>query len=90
MPIDFTLPAADLMQDFDSLEAALRRDPNGDHARRLGAYFEQAELETRQVQLRSTEFEEKNMAGLLAEAFAAARRVVPVAWAKLHGRELAA
>jgi hypothetical protein len=89
MSTAFTLPPAPLAADFDSLEAALRADASGAKAQALDAYFAQAELETRETQLRSTDFETKQMAGLLADCFAASRRVVAAAWARLHGRELA-
>jgi hypothetical protein len=89
MTIAFTLPPSDLLPAFDSLESALGRDTSGDHARSLNRYFAQVELETRQAHLRSTDFEEKNMNALLADAFGAMQRVVAAAWARLHGRDLA-
>ncbi|HEX7686883.1 MAG TPA: hypothetical protein VF453_04200 [Burkholderiaceae bacterium] len=90
MTTAFTLPPDDLLAAFDSLEATLKTDTSGDRARRLNRYFAQVELEARQSQVRSIDFDEKRMAGLLAEAFAATQRGVCAAWNKLHGRELAA
>ena len=49
----------------------------------------QAETLSQQMQLRATDFEEKNFAGLVSDAFAASRRIVLLAWQKTHGRELA-
>ena len=89
MTTAFTLPPADLLADFDALEAALQADASGDKARGLHRYFAQVELESRQAQVRSVDFDEKRVAGLLAEAFAAMQRTVAAAWAKLHGRDLA-
>ncbi len=89
MSIDFRLPPPDLVGEFESLEAALKGDASGDKARRLSAYFAAVETEARATQLRSTDFEEKELAGMLAEAFAATGRVVSAAWSKFHGRELA-
>ena len=86
----FCPPSVDMLVDFVSLETTLKKDGTGERARSLARYFADAELESRTAQLRSTDFPEKHMAGLLAEAFAAARRVVPEAWNKLHGRELSA
>lgn len=86
----FTLPPAELAADFDSLEAALGADASGERARRLARYFAQVELESRQAQVRSVDFDEKQRAGLLAEAFAGLQRTVAAAWSRLHGRELPA
>ena len=89
MTFDFTLPPPELTGAFDGLEAWLKKDTGGESARRLGSYFASVEIEARQRQLRSTDFEERHMAELLGEAFGAARRVVAAAWSKFHGRELA-
>jgi len=88
MIIDFTLPPDDLYADFDAIEEALLADKSGDRARRLVAYFKAAEFEMRERQLRTQEFEEKSIAGVVADALGASGRVVAAAWAKLHGREL--
>ena len=84
-----TPPPADLLADFDALEPALSRDKSGDKARRLAAYFEQSELECRQAELRSTDFEEKELVRIQIEALAVSRRVLLATWNKLHGSELA-
>ena len=90
MHIDITPPSDDLMTCFGGLDAALAADQAGEKARRLAAYFGQAEMETRQWQLRTTDFEQRRVAACLADAFAASRRVVAAAWSKKHGRELVA
>jgi hypothetical protein len=90
MNIEFTLPPADLLADFDAIEEALLADKSGAKARRLVAYFKAAEVEMREKQLRSTDFDEKNLAVVVADALGAASRVVVAAWNKLHGRELVA
>lgn len=90
MNIDITPPPDDLMACFGSLDAALAADAAGEKARRLATYFGQAEMETRQWQLRTTDFEQRRVAGCLADALAASKRVVAAAWSKKHGRELAA
>ena len=84
-----TPPPADLLTDFDALEPALSRDKGGDKARRLAAWFEQAELECRQAELRSTDFEEKALVRIQVEALATSRRVLLATWNKLHASELA-
>ena len=90
MHIDITPPPDDLMACFGNLEAVLAADAAGEKVRRLATYFGQAEMETRQWQLRTTDFEKRRMAGCLADAFAASKRVVASAWSKKHGREFAA
>lgn len=90
MNIEFTLPPPDLLADFDAIEEALLVDMSGAKAGRLGEYFRAAEVEMREKQLRSTDFDEKNLAGIVADALGASARVVAAAWNKLHGRELAA
>jgi hypothetical protein len=90
MNIEFTLPPADLLADFEAIEEALLADKGGAKARRLCEYFKAAEVEMREKQLRSLDFDEKAMADLLADALGASARVVAAAWHKLHGRELAA
>ncbi len=89
MHIDITPPPADLVGCFGDLEAVLAADAAGDKARRLASYFGQAEMETRQWQLRTTDFEKRRVAELLADAFAASKRVVAAAWSRKHGREFA-
>jgi hypothetical protein len=84
-----TQPPADLLAHFDALEPVLSRDKGGDQARRLAAYFEQAQLECQQIRLRSTDFEEKELLRIQGEAFAVSRRVLLASWNKLHGSELA-
>ena len=90
MSTDLAPPPADLLVDFDKLQATVNDDTTGEKTRRLAKYFAQAETLSQQMQLRATDFEEKNFAGLVSDAFAAARRIVLVAWQKTHGRELAA
>lgn len=90
MNIELTPPPADLLPCFGTLDATLQADTAGDKARRLTAFFGEAEMEARQWLVRRTDFEERRMAECLADALAASRRVVAVAWSKKHGRELAA
>ena len=86
---ELTPPSADLLANFDALEPALSRDRSGDQARRLAAYFEQAQLECQQIRLRSTDFEEKELLRIQSDAFSVSRRVLLATWNKLHGSELA-
>ena len=86
---ELTPPTPDLLADFDALEPALARDRTGDKARRLAAYFQQAELDCRQAGLRSTDFEKKELVRMQVDAMATSRRVLLATWNKLHGGELA-
>lgn len=89
MNIDITPPPSDLISCFGDLEAALAADQAGEKVRRLATYFGQAEMETRQWQLRTTDFESRRVAELLADAFGASKRVVAATWSRKHGREFA-
>jgi hypothetical protein len=90
MNIEFTLPPPDLLEDFEAIEEALLADKTGAKARRLSEYFKAAEVEMREKRLRSTDFDEKNLTAIVADALGASARVVAAAWQKLHGRELGA
>ena len=90
MNIEFTLPPPDLLEDFEAIEEALQADKTGAKARRLNEYFKAAEVEMREKRLRSTDFDEKNLIAIVADALGASARVVAAAWHKLHGRELGA
>ena len=85
---ELTQPPADLLAHFDALEPVLSRDKGGDQARRLAAYFEQAQIECQQIRLRSTDFEQKELLRIQSEAFNVSRRVLLATWNKLHGSEL--
>ena len=90
MNIEFTLPPPDLLEDFEAIEEALQADKTGARARRLSEYFKAAEVEMREKRLRCTDFDEKNLTAVVADALGASARVVAAAWQKLHGRELGA
>ena len=90
MSTELAPPPAALLADIDQLQATVNGDTSGDKTRRLAQYFAQAETLSQQMRLRATDFEEKNFAALVSEAFAASRRIVLLAWQKTHGRELAA
>jgi hypothetical protein len=79
-------PPADITEDFKALQSAAFDDPGGEKLRRLAGYFEAAEMKGLQMRLQSEDFEDKELAGMLCEAFAAARRIVQLAAEKAsHG-----
>ncbi len=88
MDIELTPPADDLMQCFGALEATLAADAGGDKARRLAGWLGEAEMQARERRLRCTDFDDRRVADVTADALAASRRVLIAAWNKKHGREL--
>lgn len=83
-------PPVSLIEDFKNLQLTILQDVAGEKTRSIVAYFRSASLRSQEMQLRATEFEEKEFAGLLREAFEAASRIVLSAWHKAHGAELSA
>jgi len=88
MDLQTLLPPAGLLEDFQALEAAIDDDAAGDQTRALVTYFRQAEVKSQELGLRTQDYEEKQFARLLHEAFAAASRIVLANWADAHGAEL--
>lgn len=83
-------PPIDLIGDFQSLQMTILEDETGDKTRRMVDYFREAETRSKELQLRTTDFEQKEFARLLNDAFGASSRIVLAAWQKAHGAELAA
>lgn len=79
MNTDMFEPSAEVAEDFKALQSSAFDDPGGERLRRLVGYFESAEMKGMQMRLQSEDFEQKAFAGLLCDAFAAARRIVLVA-----------
>ncbi len=85
-----TNPEIDMVQDFRDLQTLVFEDVAGDKTRGLTEYFEQAAQKSLQLQISSTDFEQKEFARMVHEAFLAAKRIVIFAWAKAHGSDLVA
>ncbi|ARN20771.1 hypothetical protein [Piscinibacter gummiphilus] len=81
-------PPVSLVDDFKDLQMTIFQDRDGDKTRQLVAYFRQAEIKSREMQLRTTEYEQKQYAQMLADAFAASTRILLAAWQKAHGSDL--
>lgn len=72
-------PPADIAEDFRALQSTQFDDPSDDRLRRLLDYFDSCEMKAMQMRIQSADFEQKELAGMLADAFAAAKRIVQVA-----------
>jgi hypothetical protein len=83
-------PPVNLINDFQSLQMTIFEDQAGDKTRGMVAYFKQAETRSREMELHTQDYEQKQFARMLHEAFAASSRIVLAAWQKAHGAELAA
>ncbi|AKJ27833.1 hypothetical protein [Caldimonas brevitalea] len=88
MDTDSLNPPVNLVSDFQALQMTIFEDPSGEKTRSLAEYFRQAETKSLEMQLHSSDFEEKEFARLVSDAFGASRRIVLAAWAKAHGSEL--
>jgi hypothetical protein len=86
--MDTLVPSSDLTGDLQSLQETVSDDVSGDKTRRLLAYFRNAETTSREMQLHSSDFEEKHFAGMVSDAFGASSRILAASWRKAHGREL--
>lgn len=86
---DFT-PPLNVIANMEALQEAIANDPSGDETRKLVAYFHDASLKSTEMKLHTQDFQQKEFARALDEAFAASARIISAAWQKAHGRELAA
>jgi hypothetical protein len=88
MTTETLTPPIDLLKDFETLQMMIFDDVAGDKTRRLVGYFEEASNKSLEMQVQSVEFEDKEYARLIHEAFVAAKRIVLVAWKTAHQSEL--
>lgn len=88
MTIEIDPPSADLLAEFQELDATLSNDASGERTRHLINYLEEAKLRSRESQLRSTDFSERGFAGMVSDAFDACSRILAAAWRKHHGKDL--
>jgi hypothetical protein len=77
-------PPVNLIQDFQSLHTMILEDQKGDRTRELVEYFKKSEAQSLEMQLHAEEFEQKQFAQMLHEAFGAAARIASSAWEKAH------
>ena len=88
MSFELQPPPALLQAQFNELETTVGGDVSADKTRQLISYLEQAELSSREWQLKLTDFEERQFAGSVVEAFGAAKRILIRQWQLKHEREL--
>jgi hypothetical protein len=88
MMTDALNPPASLIDDFKSLQMTIFEDLSGDKTRQLVDYFRQVEIKSREMQVRTADYEQKQFAQILSDAFAASSRILLSAWQKTHGSEL--
>jgi hypothetical protein len=81
-------PPANLVEDFHALQMTIFEDKAGDRTRQLVSYFRQAEQKSLEMQLHTPDYEQKQFAKMLSDAFGASSRIVLAAWEKAHGAEL--
>jgi hypothetical protein len=81
-------PGLETLADQEALLAELKADVSGDRARTFIAHFGKSEIASRQMLVRTTDFEERRLAGLLSDAWINAQEVIRLTWAQLHERSL--
>jgi hypothetical protein len=81
-------PPENLIADFQALQLSIAEDRDGSRTREIYEYMTSCEEKCLEMEIRSTEYEEKHFARMLAEAFAGSAQIVLLAWKKAHGREL--
>jgi hypothetical protein len=89
MNLDTMQPPVNLIADFQDLQLAISNDRSGDKTRQMLDYLKESEQKCLEIHLRSAEFEEKQFAKMLQEAFAAATEITRTGWQKAHDAELA-
>jgi hypothetical protein len=81
-------PPADLIQDYEQLKPLIENDISGEKTLRLVEYFDEAAIKCQEVQVQSTDFEDKEFARMASECFKSSKRIVLKAWKQKHGSEL--
>ena len=79
MNTDTLVPPSDVLDDIKTLKTAGPGTAQEGRMHRLVGYFDDAEMKSQQLRLQSDDYEQKQFAGQLADALAAARRIVLVA-----------
>lgn len=88
MSTDALNPPTSLIDDFKDLQMTIFQDREGEKTRQLVDYFAQAETKSREMQLRTLDYEQKQFAQTLSDAFAASSRILLAAWQRVHGSDL--
>jgi hypothetical protein len=88
MSIEALNPPSSLIDDFKDLQLTIFQDQEGEKTRAMVDYFREAEIKSREMQLRTVDYEQKQFAQMLSDAFAASSRILLTAWQKAHGSDL--
>jgi 2-oxo-4-hydroxy-4-carboxy--5-ureidoimidazoline (OHCU) decarboxylase len=74
-----------VFRDLVNIENTIREDSQGKKTRWLRDYCALASKAMAELRIQAETDEEKHVAGLLTEAFAAGGRSIDSAWSKVHG-----
>jgi hypothetical protein len=83
-----TTPSINVIEDFQNLQMLVFDDVAGDKTRHMAGYFADAADKSLTMQVQSTDFEQKEFARMIHEAYVAAQRILLTAWEKAHGAAL--
>jgi hypothetical protein len=82
------VPDINVIEDFQNLQMLIFDDVAGDKTRHMAGFFENAAQKSLELQLQSTDHEQKEFAGTVHEAYLAAKNILLIAWEKAHGAAL--
>ncbi len=82
------MPPINLVEDFQSLQLVIFDDKFGEKTRSLVQYFEEAASKSASLRMQTMDYEAKQYAQMLEDAFEASKRIVMHAWQKAHGAPL--
>jgi hypothetical protein len=88
MNFDSIMPPADVITDVATLPATINGDTSGAKTKRLIDYLSRSEVQTQEMGLRTTDYEEKAFAAQLTEALRVSRGILQGAWKGIHGSDL--
>ncbi|MCX2865599.1 hypothetical protein OOZ63_27630 [Paucibacter sp. PLA-PC-4] len=78
-------PPQEILGNLADLPALLRSDASGAALRQLDSYLADCASSAVSMRMRATDYEEKAFAQLVADACAASRHVIELAWRQYHG-----
>jgi hypothetical protein len=82
------MPPINLVEDFQSLQLVIFDDQSGEKTRSLVQYFQEASSKSASMRMQTVDYEAKQYAQMMEDAFEASKRIVLHAWQKAHGAAL--
>jgi hypothetical protein len=82
--LDSSSSGLDLVHSFSDVHTGIVEDGSGENTRKLVEYFDDCAEKSMEMRLRSSDFAEKELAGMINEAFEASKRIVIAVWEKTH------